>query len=141
MLVSAPSTHLLRPSLSGSDFHIRIPKYICQLSLSDSRSLGKFFNLSVAVSPMAANSSELALPMLPTDLLIMIAHSLQWTEDFDDLVFLWTKLRSVSQLLKETVEGIFAARDISTPAKVLKLLSTATITIFQFSMFLLYFPE
>lgn len=89
---------------------------------------------------MAANSSDLALPMLPTDLLIMIARSLQRTEDIDDLVFLWTKLRPVSRLFKETVEGIFAARDISTPAKFLKLLSTATITIYDLSMFLLYFP-
>lgn len=85
---------------------------------------------------MAVNSSELAFPMLPNELLIMIARSLQWTEDIDDLVFLWTKLRPVSTLLKEVVEGIFAARDISMPAKLLKLLPTITIKICDPCMFL-----
>lgn len=86
---------------------------------------------------MATNSSEHTLSMLPNELLIMIICSCQWTEDIDELRFLWEELRLVSRMFKEIVEDIFAARDISNPTALLRLLPTATMTLEEIGRFFL----
>lgn len=78
---------------------------------------------------MAANSSEYTLPKLPNELLIVIIRCFQWTEDINELRFLWEVLRLVSPMFQDIVEKIFVVREIPNPATLLSLLSTATVTI------------
>lgn len=90
---------------------------------------------------MAANSLEPTLPKLPNELLITTVRNFEWTEDIDELRFLWAKLRLVSQMFKETVEDIFAARDISNPTELLKLLPTAMVKLDDLGRFFSLTPE
>ena len=69
--------------------------------------------------------------MLPNEILIMIVCNIPWSEDINDLVFSWTRLRLVSVMFKETVEKSFAARNIwsdrSELSALMKLLPKANI--------------
>lgn len=80
----------------------------------------RFEGILLSLDATAAISFK--LPMLPNEILIMIIRSFQWTEDVDQLRFLWENLRLVSPMFEEIVRDIFAARDIRNPAALLRLL-------------------
>ena len=44
----------------------------------------------------------------------MIVLNFQWMDDFDDMSYAWTELRSVSRMFKHTVELFFATRHLPT---------------------------
>ena len=95
------------------------------LGLSDDRSLDK----------MAYKYLEHTFPILPNELLIIIICSFTWTGGIDQIRFLWEQLRLVSSMFKEVVEEIFAKKDISKPTALLRLLSTAMVTLHESGKF------
>lgn len=76
---------------------------------------------------MAANMSDHILPTLPNEILITVIRSLEWTEDVDQLRFMWEDLRVVSPMFKTVVEKIFAARNMPSPTELLRLLPTTSL--------------
>lgn len=74
---------------------------------------------------MATNSVDRILPALPNELLIMIIHSFRWTDNLDQLRFLWEKLQLVSPMFEEIVKKIFARSNLSNPRELLSLLPRA----------------
>ena len=76
--------------------------------------------------------SDHILPTLPNEILIMVIRSLGWTEDVDQLRFLWEILRVVSPMFKAIVEKIFAARNMSNPTELLRLLPTTSLFLADF---------
>lgn len=74
---------------------------------------------------MAANSADRTLPTLPNEILMIIVRSFQWTEDIDELRFLWKNLQEVSPIFEEIVRKVFAARNIPNLPELVSLLPTS----------------